>query len=265
MRVGKIYVLEGPDGAGKTTMANRIAKYLTKSTPSIPTVVFSFPNPKGVLYEKIREKLKHNDSNYKDFIQQMMIINMIDTIEKEVVPLLEKGINVIFDRWLVSSIVYNTLAKGTLLYSFAVSLNENRRYDKVNLTHMALSLLNDKITIPSKIFYIELPFELLKQHSINRMKDKDVEVNDTYEKVIGINCMYQEVYNAFVGKGMEKEEINLGYLGIPKLVSLTDIRRFDRHIKVSYQVPKGKELVERNVYEYIFRTLIKYIKDDLLK
>lgn len=262
MKIGKIYVLEGPDGAGKTTMANRIAKYLTKSNPSIPTVVYSFPNPKGVLYEKIREKLKNDDTKYKDFIQQMIIINMMDVIEKEVIPKLEKGINVIFDRWLVSSIVYNTLSKGTLLYSFAMALKETKQGDKVNLSNMALSLINNKLTIPSKIFYLNIPFEMLKQHSKNRMKNKDVEVNDTLEKVIAINCMYQKIYKAFVGKGMDKELINLSYLGIPRLISLTDKRKFERHVMISYP-NQEKELIEHDVYEYIFRNIIKEIKKDL--
>lgn len=101
--------VEGIDGAGKTTIANMIRNYFTDL--NIPNVRFSNPGttPLGV---KLRQILLNPDGDknfeYLDTRVQwaLFMAGTLDLAFREVAKSLNDGVNVIQDRWTLSTVVY---------------------------------------------------------------------------------------------------------------------------------------------------------------
>jgi thymidylate kinase len=75
IRDGKLFVIEGPDGSGKSTMVSHLIKRLSEK--NIPIEDIALPNPDCILYKEIREYLTKQDLDI-DVLQSMMIDNMRD-------------------------------------------------------------------------------------------------------------------------------------------------------------------------------------------
>ena len=112
---GKLITLEGPDTAGKTTLINKLRTVL----PIIyPNETFLFTREPGNLLqcefnqsETIRTKLLTDDSltakQQAELFAQARYYHVLDIIKE-----LEKGNNVITDRFLFSSVIYQGLELG---------------------------------------------------------------------------------------------------------------------------------------------------------
>lgn len=115
MKIGKLIALEGPDTAGKTTLIKKLKAVL----PTIyPNETFLFTREPGNLLhceynksETIRQKLLTDSSlspqEQAKLFAQSRYYHIIDIIEE-----LKKGNNVITDRFLFSSIIYQGLDLG---------------------------------------------------------------------------------------------------------------------------------------------------------
>ncbi len=110
-RRGKFVVLEGPDGCGKTTQARRLAAYLKRCGKEVLII----REPGGTrLGGKIRRILL-DPANEEISMEAELLLYMASRcqlVREIIVPALKKGVIVICDRFLLSSIVYQGCAGG---------------------------------------------------------------------------------------------------------------------------------------------------------
>lgn len=112
--VGKLFVFEGPDGVGKTTIAKKVTQLL--ASEKIPFEYFSFPgNVPGTLGDFVY-RLHHDRGSLgvasicPSSLQTLHIAAHIDSICSSIVPLLVSGTNVILDRFWWSTYIYGLAA-----------------------------------------------------------------------------------------------------------------------------------------------------------
>ncbi|MGB0646392.1 MAG: dTMP kinase [Bradymonadia bacterium] len=121
---GKFIVLEGVDGAGTTTQANRLKSAL--NSRKLESVVTAQPSdgPIGRLIRSIlRGQVTREDGQRVggQAIAALFAADRSEHIESLIEPLLSKGVHVICDRYYHSSLAYQGLEVGT---AYVSSLNE---------------------------------------------------------------------------------------------------------------------------------------------
>lgn len=107
---GKLYVFEGPDGIGKTTLSQMFSAYLNLINQKCS--YYSFPgNRSGTLgkhiYEIHHELQDVGITNINPTSLQILhIASHVDSIESEILPVLRSGRSIVLDRFWWSTIVY---------------------------------------------------------------------------------------------------------------------------------------------------------------
>lgn len=113
--IGKLFVFEGPDGVGKTTLVQNAINFL--HFHEVPLTNFSFPgNIPGTLGHMVY-KLHHAQKELHIVeitplaLQAMHIAAHLDTIESRIKPAINEGNVVILDRTWWSTWVYGQAAQ----------------------------------------------------------------------------------------------------------------------------------------------------------
>lgn len=110
---GKLFVFEGPDDVGKTTLAAKLSDYL--SDKGLNNQVLSFPGREPTTVSELIYRLYHDPSalgvqTISPLTMQVMVTAAhIEVIEARVKPLIIDGTHVILDRFWWSTWVYATL------------------------------------------------------------------------------------------------------------------------------------------------------------
>ena len=107
---GKFITVEGSDGSGKTTFINSATEYLVKKGYKVITT----REPGGTEFsEKVRELL-FDSSNEIDAKTESLLfcVSRRDHIIKKIIPYVEDGYIVICDRFVDSSIAYQSYGRG---------------------------------------------------------------------------------------------------------------------------------------------------------
>jgi len=103
---GFFIVLEGLDGAGTTTQTDEISKYL--EAKKIKAHITREPTD-SMVGGLIRSLLKKHWQATSEVTQLLFAADRGIHLEKEIVPILNKGVNVITDRYYFSSIAYGSV------------------------------------------------------------------------------------------------------------------------------------------------------------
>jgi dTMP kinase len=113
MRTGKLFVIEGADEVGKSTLASLLVRSLRSKR--IPCDLVGFPgNEVGTLGRHVYE-LHHASRRFRvdninpTSLQIMHVAAHIDGIERTVMPSLRKGRVVVLDRFWWSTWIYGTV------------------------------------------------------------------------------------------------------------------------------------------------------------
>jgi len=102
---GKFIVIEGLDGSGQSTQAAKLANFLQKNTK---THLTKEPTP-SLIGGLIRSQLNHDWKSSPECFQLLFCAGRAYHLEKEIIPLLEKGVNVVCDRYFFSTVSYGSL------------------------------------------------------------------------------------------------------------------------------------------------------------
>jgi dTMP kinase len=107
---GQLFVFEGPDDVGKSTLAGMLCQHLSEAGQR--TELLSFPgNESGTLGELVY-RLYHSPrefglSRVSSIAMQLVVTAAhIEVIEARIKPLLQAGVNVVLDRFWWSTWVY---------------------------------------------------------------------------------------------------------------------------------------------------------------
>jgi dTMP kinase len=110
-----LYVFEGPDGVGKSTLASFLCNHLNQR--GVSTLLLSFPGREaGTLGEHIY-RLYHAPQSFGipklSAIPEQLLLTAahVDVIENRLIPALNTGSNVVLDRYWWSTWVYGTASK----------------------------------------------------------------------------------------------------------------------------------------------------------
>ena len=106
---GKFIVVEGIDGSGSTTQAKLLCKYLESRGR---TCFFTAEPSGGPIGKFIRDLLKQKENKPQLFFHILALTFAADRLchyDLEILPKLKAGVDVISDRYVLSSLVYQGL------------------------------------------------------------------------------------------------------------------------------------------------------------
>lgn len=113
MSRGRFYVVEGADGVGSSTQCQKLAERLTKAKRTVHLTAEPSSGPIGKL---IRQMLATKDTEggrpAKAINKELALLfaaDRLDHIAREIEPRLAEGIDVVSDRYVLSSLVYQSL------------------------------------------------------------------------------------------------------------------------------------------------------------
>jgi thymidylate kinase len=111
---GNLFVLEGPDGVGKSTLARALTERLNSS--GIMCDLVAFPGHEAETLGRHIYALHHNSAQFEvqtihpTSLQVLHIAAHIDTLEGHILPALEGGRSVVLDRFWWSTWVYGKIS-----------------------------------------------------------------------------------------------------------------------------------------------------------
>lgn len=120
--MGKLIALEGIDGAGTTTQCERLAEALTAK--GVPIYCTAEPS-KGPIGQLLRRALRREEPLDDMSLVPLFAADRLDHITREIAPKLAEGINVVSDRYVLSSLAYQSLIAPV---DYVKAVNEHARH-----------------------------------------------------------------------------------------------------------------------------------------
>ncbi|WP_312831463.1 dTMP kinase [Sedimentibacter saalensis] len=108
--IGKFIVLEGPDGSGKSTIAQKIGQHFREQGKQIEFT----REPGGTdISEKIRELILDRNNTEMDYRTEALLYAAAraQLVHEKIIPWLQEGKVVISERFVYSSLVYQGLGR----------------------------------------------------------------------------------------------------------------------------------------------------------
>ena len=110
---GKFIVFDGIDGSGMSTQTAKLADFLNEKNQKLQfghTGVYLTKEPTSSLIGGlIKSQLTHDWKSSPECLQLLFSADRAYHLEKEIVPLLERGVIVICDRYFFSTLAYGSL------------------------------------------------------------------------------------------------------------------------------------------------------------
>jgi len=103
---GKFIVFEGLDGSGTTTQANFLFKYLKKEGKQ---VYLTGEPTRSLIGGLIEGQISGDWKSTAECLQLLFTADRAHHLEKEIIPLLKKGITIICTRYVLSTLSYGSL------------------------------------------------------------------------------------------------------------------------------------------------------------
>lgn len=111
--LGKFIVFEGLDGSGQSTQAAKLVEYLNRHQKKLelgrPEAHLTKEPTNNLIGGLIRGQLTNNWKTGQECLQLLFAADRAHHLEKEVIPILEKGGVVVSDRYFFSTIAYGSL------------------------------------------------------------------------------------------------------------------------------------------------------------
>lgn len=125
--IGKFIVFDGLDGSGQSTQASLLASYLNE-----PKQKHKFGHSGTHLTKEptssligglIRSQLNHDWRSSQMCLQLLFAADRTYHLEKEIIPLLEKGVTIVCDRYFFSSFAYGAI--DSVATKWLIEINKN--------------------------------------------------------------------------------------------------------------------------------------------
>ncbi|MCB2341986.1 dTMP kinase [Clostridium estertheticum] len=203
---GRMIVLEGPDGSGKTTQIELLEKHLQKSGYEVVRV----REPGGTeISEKIREIILDNDNCKMSYMCEALLYaaSRAQLVNEVIKPALEKGKIVICDRFVYSSMVYQGIGRGLGMERIK-SINE-----------VAIDGLKPDLTFMITIPYEEGLNRKKKQGNLDRLENSGNEFHKkVFEGYMDICIKYDKI--EVLDGNRSVEEIQKDIINTIKIIKL---------------------------------------------
>ena len=250
---GKLIVVEGPDGIGKTTLIKNLELYLKASSKN--PLVLANPNPKKVKYDKIKQMLKEEKIQNTDQLQQLMLMNFIDLFNTDIsTHLKNKPDNiVILDRWIISSIIYNIIEDGWL---YKIISGGSWIWDGFHFSSKNDFLSKESRTILIDFYYFHkiLTKSSIYPYFIIQLVDKDGSIIENVAKDRIANSNDPDIYD----KNIEKlKEINTLYNSIYEFI--TNLHKPIQYKDMTFKYKLAKNMMDE---ECIYRPIVVEKKEN---
>ena len=200
----KLIVLEGCDGAGKTTMLENLKKAIKAHDKKIKTMTLSLPSTRAFGYSKIRSILRGEFTYPTDLVQSLFLMNMIDTNTRFINPFFEenpKNAICIVDRSIISTILYNALSRGSIYRAIQFFMNEHSQEVNKNHTLFDFDIINKEYGqlthMVDHVFFIEPPRDVVVERAKERRGEEN---NDSVSSVQRTYMAYHDFYEFLTGK-----------------------------------------------------------------
>ena len=131
MARGKLYVFEGPDGVGKTTLGTALVSHLRAEGRDV--LFLASPGREDGTLGKLVWELHHDCERFgvdgvdPTSLQLLHVAAHIDTLERRIIPALGTGQAVVMDRFWWSTLVYGT-EQGAVRGSLESMIELERRH-----------------------------------------------------------------------------------------------------------------------------------------
>lgn len=178
---GRLIVIEGIDGAGKTTQANQIYKELSKNNK-----VFLTKNPTDGEIGLLVRRVLSGEIRVPSIALQFLFSADRQVQQLDIIKRLKNGEIVLMDRYFWSAIVYG--ATDISGYEFEES------GDLLLVTQGILSMYH-QFLIPDLSIFLEVPINIALER-INK-KNKKKEIYENEEKLNKIHKGYNWIVNKF--------------------------------------------------------------------
>ena len=110
---GKFIVFDGLDGSGMSTQAAKLVDFLNEKNQKLKfghTGVYLTKEPtSGLIGGIIKSQLTHDWKSSPECLQLLFSADRAYHLEKEIIPLLERGVIVVCDRYFFSTLAYGSL------------------------------------------------------------------------------------------------------------------------------------------------------------
>lgn len=167
---GKLIVFEGLDGSGKSTQVDLLLKLLRENDKKVHCTAEPTQYLIGGL---IKSWIAHDWKSSPDCLQLLFAADRAHHLEKEIIPLLKKGVTVICDRYLFSSLAYGSL----------------------DLDFDWLLKINEKFILPDITFFLDVSPELC----LERMRKErfSIELFEKEEKLKRVRTNFLKLAKEF--------------------------------------------------------------------
>jgi thymidylate kinase len=162
--LGRLLVFEGPDGVGKSTLANAVYAHLTSMGAACE--LHSFPGDREGSLGRLVYRLHHAPNSHgvisidATSLQVLHVAAHIDLIKSSILPALKTGKDVVLDRFWWSTWVYGK-----------VSGVDSRSLEEMRL----LELANWGDILPKCLFLIHRSSPINRKESLDRWNRLSVE------------------------------------------------------------------------------------------
>lgn len=195
MKQGLFITLEGPDGSGQSTQTDLLSRWLEKRDQK----VFVTKEPTnsmvgGIIRVILKKEWKVDPVTFA----LLFVADRAHHVNKEIKPLLKKNVHVISDRYILSTLAFES--------------------DKVNIEW--LKLINKRFPKPDLIFILNVPGKICTERI--RKSRFGFEYFETSEKLENVRKNYLKLKDHFPntyvikGYGRSKEKINEEIINIMK-------------------------------------------------
>lgn len=194
---GKIYVIEGIDSSGKTTLCNKLYEKLSEANINIK--VFHFPGKDMDSLGKIVYQIHHNRKMFSKEVPELSIQTLhvaahIDLWLNYINEAVNKGVNVILDRFWWSTYAYGKQKLITTDNINKLIDIEKSCYNNDDIRHFFYIIREDSDYHNEILnnFYIELTY-MVEHNERTTIVNNDFSTNMAFETVF--KFIYNDICN----------------------------------------------------------------------